>query len=141
MAMAGAEDRRKRPIFAVGSNVYARWKKNQWYLGHVFDKQNGQYSVYFPADGKTKTGLPPKYVRPAEPSAFVYSRGEILNKTFYDDGDDDLNPGEWKVRRIIQEKNVYLCTRLTGGGSKNCEEFDIGYVIRQIVGEEQKERA
>ena len=53
-----------------------------------------------------------------------------------------MSPGAWKVRRVIHDKNVYVCTRLTGGppGSQNCEEFDVGYVMRQIVLQEQKER-
>ena len=142
MALAGAEDRRNRPIFAVGSNVLARWKRKQWFLAHVFDNRNGRYSVYFPGDSKTKKDLPPNHVREAEPSDTVYTRGEILNKTFFCDGDDDLVPGEWKVRRLINDKNVFVCTRLTGGNrsSKNCEEFDIGYVIDEIVRQEQKDR-
>ena len=65
----------------------------------------------------------------------------MLNRTFYCDGDDDLAPGTWKVRRMVA--NQYVCTRLTGGSGpmvKNMEHFDVGYVIREVVISEQRSR-
>ena len=145
MAMAGAVARRQKKIkknFKVGSNVLAEWKKGEWFLAHVTNCDKGKYNVYFPGDGKTKDGLGPSEVRPVKPSARVYARGDMLNRTFYFEGEDDLRPGNWKVRRLINDKNVYACTRLTGGTptSTNYDEFDIGYVISRVVLQDQKER-
>ena len=99
--------------------------------------------VYFPGDSLTKDGLGPNDVRALEPSASVYSRADMLDKTFFFEGEKDLLPGDWKVRRLVNERNVYVCTpRLTGGTatSTNCDEFDIGYVISRVVLQDQKER-
>jgi len=141
MVMAGAVARRTQ-LFEVGSNVLAKWKRGKWFLAHVTAYHKGHYNVYFPGDGKTKDGLGPKEVRGVEPSASVYSRADMLDRTFFFEGDEDLRPGAWKVRRLINEKNVYVCTRLTGGTptSTNCDEFDIGYVISRVVLQDQKER-
>ena len=115
-------------LFNVGDNVIATWKRRKRFRAHVTAYHDGQYNnVYFPSDGTTKDGLKPNEVRPVDPSSSVYSRGDMLNRTFYFDGDTDLEPGQWKVRRMNHEKNVHICTRLTGGTptSQNCEEFDI----------------
>ena len=141
MAMAGAVARRKQR-FKVGSNVLAKWRKGKWFLAHVTAFNNGLYNVYFPGDSLTKDGLGPNDVRALEPSASVYTRADMLNKTFYFEGEKDLLPGDWKVRRVVNERNVYVCTRLTGGTatSTNCDDFDIGYVISCVVRQDQKER-
>ena len=124
--------------FRVGDNVYCKWKRKEWYLAHITAANPTSYDVYFPDDGKTKKNVPFKDVR--EPDSFVkaYHRGDLIGRTFYCDGDVDLAPGEWKVRKI-GEGNTYTWVRMTGGGRnpKNCEEFDIGYVIREIVRQEQ----
>ena len=142
MVMAGAVARRKQQHFKVGSNVLAKWKKGKWFLAHVTGVHNGRYNVYFPGDSMTKDGLGSDDVRELEPSASVYSRADMLGKTFYFEGEKDLRPGDWKVRRVVDERNVYVCTRLTGGTatSTNCDEFDIGYVISCVVRQDQKER-
>ena len=48
----------------------------------------------------------------------------------YKRGDDDLPPGMFKVRRI--DGNTYVCTRLTGDGPVNIDNFDIGYVMGRV---------
>ena len=52
---------------------------------------------------------------------------------WYFDGDDDLAPGRWKVR-AFGPANTYVCLRQSGGGpnEQNLEQFDIGYVLRQL---------
>ena len=127
MVMDGAKSRRTRPIFEVGSNVIAKWKRKEWFLAHVTDNQNGKYDVYFPGDGKRKSGLPPSDVREVNASSKVYMRRDMLGRSFYFEGEEDLRPGTWVVRRMINKRNVYVCVRTTGGtsSSKNCEEFDI----------------
>ena len=57
----------------------------------------------------------------------------MLGEDFFFDGADDLAPGMWRVRQVINDKNLYKCTRLTGAGPQNVENFDIGYVIKQYM--------
>jgi len=57
----------------------------------------------------------------------------MVNKDFFFDGADDLAEGMWRVRQVIDDKNLYRCTRLTGAGRQNVENFDIGYVIKQYM--------
>jgi len=122
--------------FKIGDNCLAQFNGG-WYLAQVFDFDDhaGTYSVYFPGDSKTKTRVRPQSLR--DPPATSPSRHEFQNKEFYFDGDDDLPSGRWKVRRIIHNKNTFSCVRLTGGGHVNIDEFDIGYVMRQVKVEEE----
>ena len=39
----------------------------------------------------------------------------------------------WRVRQVIGDENMYRCTRLTGAGPQNVENFDIGYAIKQYM--------
>ena len=57
------------------------------------------------------------------------------------DGDDNLAPGRWKVR-AFGPANTYVCLRLSGGGpnEQNVEQFDIGYVLRQLRDSYEVER-
>ena len=64
-------------------------------------------------------------------------RHEFLNMEFFFDGAPDLASGRWKVRRIVD--NEFVCTRLTGGGvnPKNLENFDIGYVMSEVINQHE----
>ena len=67
-------------------------------------------------------------VRP--PSCHSMRRSDMLNKDFHFEGDQEISPSRWRVRRI--EGNTYVCTRLTEGGTgPNIDKFDIGFVIRR----------
>ena len=81
--------------------------------------------------------MPARHVR-ATPDPMP-TRHQFLNQEFYFDGMADLSAGRWRVRRVIHEKNVYVCTRLTGFG-KNIEEFDIGYVMHRVRDEAERVR-
>ena len=120
----------------IGDNCLAQFKGG-WYRAQVFDfdDPSGTYSVYFPSDGMTKTRVRPQALR--APSTTSASRREFQDKEFYFDGDTDLPPGRWKVRRIIHKKNTFMCGRLTGEGNVNMDEFDIGYVMRQVKKEQE----
>ena len=124
-----------RPVaFAIGDNVFAKWKPKKWYLAHIINIKDGMYDVYFVGDGQIKKGLKPNQVRIPPTNLTLFKRKDMLNAEFYDDGDDDLASGTWKVRRIIEVDNTFTCVRLTDGDamSKNCEQFDIGYVFRTV---------
>ena len=108
MTMAGAVAKRNQR-FKVGSNVLAKWRRGKWFLAHVTGFHNGRYNVYFPGDSLTKDGLGPNDVRAMEPSASVYSRADMLDKTFYFEGEKDLLPGDWKVRRVVNEIEKCVC--------------------------------
>ena len=123
--------------FKIGDNCLAQFK-GSWYLAQVFDfnDDNGKYSVYFPSDGEELKNVRPKSLREA-PRTSPPPRHKFQNKEFYFDGDDTLASGRWKVRRTMHGKNSFVCARVTGGGRKNIEEFDIGYVMRQIQKEDE----
>ena len=123
--------------FQIGDNVNAMWKKKQWYHGHVTGFKNNRYDIYFPCDGTCKSNVRPEHVRAKCTSVSLHTRRDMLDKVFYYDEDNDLNPGQWKVRRIVG--NEFVCTRLTGDGC-NQENFDIGYVMRMIQADNERVR-
>ena len=126
------------PKFQVGDCCVAQWRKRQWFLAHVTSVGPSDYDVYFPGDGKTKKGLRHDQVRECDMAVPPVRRGDLINSEFFFDGDGDLEPGVFKVRRI--EGNTYVCTRLTGGGGVNIDSFDIGYVINRIRDDQEKIR-
>ena len=93
------------------------------------------YDVYFLEDGLVKKDIPENDL--SESTSKYPKRSDMIDRVFFDEGDDDFPSGKWRVRRI--EGNTYQCVRLTGSGI-NMETFDIGYVIRQWVHENQVER-
>ena len=119
------------PRFRVGDNVLAQFKKNQWYLAQLTHCVGGRYTVYFPDDGNVKKNLRPNQIRPVDPSCTYPRRGSMIGVRWQFEGDEDLSPGEWLVRRI--EGNTYICTRISKApvGEPNSDAFDIGYVINQ----------
>lgn len=64
----------------------------------------------------------------------------MLGRDFFFDGSDDLPEGMWRVRQLLSEENLYRCTRITGVGSQNIKNFDIGYVIKQYNMQEDDQR-
>ena len=118
------------PQFRVGDNVNAKYKRGEWLLAHVTAYDEGKYTVYFLHDGKEKR-LDPSEVRVSKSSYPL--RTSMLGKDFFFGGAPDLPEGLWRVRQILHDSNMYKCTRLTGAGLQNVEEFDIGYVIKQYV--------
>ena len=135
------EDEESTPVqeYKIGDNVLARWTKKEWYLSHVTHFHKGRYSVYF-MDSNTKVNMSPGSLRPFICANPPPRRADMINKVFFDEGDEDFPAGRWKVRRI--EGNEYICTRLTGGDgmTKNIENFDIGHVIRCYQGSRQTAR-
>ena len=114
--------------------MFAMHSAKRWYHAHINRvHENGNYDVYFVEDSQLKKGLVPSYVRDVPEGVNLPHRRDMLNKVFYDDGDEDVAAGEWKVRRISDDNN-YVCTRLTGGGlmAKNLLEFDVGYTMRMV---------
>ena len=64
----------------------------------------------------------------------------MIGKEWIFDGDEEVSSGTWKVRQLIDDKNLYRCTRLTGGEGTNLENFDVGHVIMQYVKQEKHRR-
>ena len=116
----------------MNENVLAQWKRNKFYLAQVTRINEGLYDVYFPECGSVKKKLKQNQLRPLDESvaSSTPTRTELVrcNQKFYFNGDRDLAEGYWIVRRI--KGNAYVCTRATGEGPCNIEEFDIGYVMR-----------
>ena len=134
-----------RPRFVprLHDNVNAMWKRRKWYLAHIISIDVGgvcKYSVYFPGDGKVKRGLSLDEIRPVDPSANLTRRTELIGKTFYFDGDHELGPGLWKVRRMTDTTYVCLLQSECAPSQKNQDEFDIGYVMRRVKAEAEERR-
>ena len=123
--------------YRVGDNVLARDGRG-WYLAHVCQVQPAHIRCYFPCDGKV-SNLRPHHVR--EYNGLPQpTRGEMIGKTFHYEGDDDIPPSTWKVRRMINQQNEYVCVKLDGGGDINIDNFDIGFVMNTIRSEEEHAR-
>ena len=135
------------PKFHTGDTVLSLWSRRKWIVAHVTGFSAGKYSVYFPDSGIVRNAVPPEKVKEYKVSRNglpVPRRGDMINKTFYDDGvgnkDEARIPeGIWLVRRI--DGNEYVCLRSPDCRNKdalpNCMNFDIGYVMGQISHDEQ----
>ena len=67
-------------------------------------------------------------------------RTDMVNKNFFFDGDKELPSGEWRVRRILDDTNQFVCTKIRGEGPVNIDNFDIGYVMMAVRHEEEHAR-
>lgn len=124
--------------YTIGSNVFAMFKKNQWFLAHVTARNGIKHDVYFPGDSQTMRGVTPDRLRPCPASCTAPTRRDMIGKEFEYEGDEDIPAGTvWKIRRV-NTGNVFQCTKIRGEGRINCDDFDIGYVIS--VYREQQER-
>ena len=101
-----------RQRYNIGDNVLAKWARGQWYLAHVTNFVRGTYSVYF-MDGNVKINMAPMSLRPLVCANPPPTRAQMLNKVFYDAGDENFPAGRWKVRR--REGNEFVCVRLSPG--------------------------
>ena len=127
------------PTFKLGSNVLAKWGRS-WYLSHVCAVrglgQFTQYDVYCPVQDSVKKNLDSTTVRVFD-NPHVPSRVDCVkdNVTFWCDGEI------WKVRSVTHEKNQFTCVRVSDGGTgPNMDNFEVGYVIREIREEYEKRR-
>lgn len=98
------------------------------------------YDVYFPGDGATKKDLRLNQVRRWQDYVAVtpVRRDSLIGVRWWFEGDEDVQAGTWTARRV--KGNAYVCTRLSGDGPVNMDEFDIGYVIRQVRKHAEKVR-
>ena len=134
-----------QPTFtpSLNMNVFAFWKRSQYYLAHVIGIANGRYDVYFVEDSKIKKGLRRDQLRPVPGNARVLERTQPVreNTEWFFEGDEEIPASRWKVRRI-GDSNDYVCSLVSGGGptTPNIEKFDIGYVLRAIRDEEEVKR-
>ena len=122
--------------YEVGENVYAQWRKGQWFLAQITAYDDGEYNVYF-LFGKVEKKIPAASLR--ESDSRYPTRAEMIGETFYFGGAADLAEGKWKIRQLMSARNQYRCTRLTGTGV-NVENFDIGYCIKQYMKESDARR-
>ena len=106
-------------------------------MGHVTAYQEDLYTVYFVEDGRTKKKLLPSQLH--ESNSYYPTRGAMIHKEWFFEGDDEVPAGMWKVRKLDTSENTYRCTRLTGEG-KNVDDFDVGYVITQYWQQETRRR-
>lgn len=64
------------------------------------------------------------------------TRGELVarNADFDFDGDGELPAGRWRVRRVLHEKNEFVCVRLSEApvGTPTVDNFMVCYVMRAV---------
>ena len=122
--------------YNIGSNVLAQFNPKQFYLAHVIKREGLIHDVYFPGDGTVKKGLRPHELRPCQEK--IPTRRDMIGVEFDFEGDEELPPGQWKVRQVIG--NVFRCTKIRGEGTRNVDEFDIGYVMRRVKAQQEYQR-
>ena len=140
-----------RQVYNIGDNVLAMFGRREWFHAHVTGFKQGLYELYFPDDGTERTRVKPAHVKPfprAPNSLPMYTRADMINRHFYDDGMDEdgkervIASGMWLVRRL--DGNEYVCLRSPDCRNKdaepNCLNFDVGYVIRQVTKLDQDKR-
>ena len=105
-----------RQKYQIGDNALGKWRRNQWFLAHVTSFKQGRYELYFPDDGKVKLQVHPNNVKPVPATSNglkVYTRSDMIDRVFYDDGMDKsgtervMAEGMWKVYRI--DGNEFVC--------------------------------
>ena len=130
--------------YAVGVNVLAKFNRRHYALAHVIKRTGTHYDVYFPDDGKVKRGVPPCDLRHCPNSYAAPKRSEMLGETFEYEGDEDIPEGTvWRVRQIVNGEHgvpEYRCAKIEGGGRMNVANFDVGFVMRTIKKQFEKER-
>ena len=68
-------------------------------------------------------------------------RDEMVGNDFFFRGASDLAKGKFQVSEILEDKNLYRCTRLTGDGPQMVEDStSLGYVIKEYMKAVDKRR-
>ena len=134
------------PTFRMGSNVLAKWGRS-WYLSHVCGVE-GQgkfavYDVYCPVAKRVQCNLSSDKVRVFD-SPNVPCRTDLVrtNATFFYEGDKDISPSTWKVRSVQNEKNEFVCVRISPADATgpNIDNFAVGFVFQQVRDESEERR-
>ncbi len=135
----------QKKTYSVGDNVCVMWEPRKWFMSHVYSVTPTGYGVYCPVTGATKNvGL--DKVRELSASAKIQNptRADLVTKNaeFLFDGDRDIPPGRWKVRRVLHKKNQFVCVRLSEApvGTPNVDNFMIHYVMKAVRELEENER-
>ena len=146
---AGANPPPPRPVaqlvYAVGANVLARFNRRQFALAHVIKRTGSRYDVYFPEDGVVKRRLAQDSLRPCPDSYAAPKVRDMLSKTFVYEGDEEIAEGTvWRVRQIVtgDQSGIpeYRCSLTKGTGKITVTNFDVGFVMRTIKQQFEKER-
>ena len=137
----GSDDSDAGAKYDTETNVTAlRGNARVWAQVTDYDHDRATYTIYFPDNGKTKTDVDAKELQPLDSANPPPLRSKMIGKTFFcGDCEDGLKSGRWKVRAIVKV-NEFRCVRLTGEGSKNLEDFDIGWVTNQYMDEQSANR-
>ena len=107
-------------------------------MTHVTDINGNRVDIYFPEDGKERANVRLLNIKPVNPKSPEPRRADLIGKSFYFDEDDDLPHGDWTVHRMVG--NTYYCVCNDRTAVKNCETFDIGYVINCYKRDQQQQR-
>ena len=132
-------------MHVVGANVLARFNHRQFALTHVIKRTGSRYDVYFPEDGVVKRRLTQNSLRPCPDSYAAPKVRDMLSKTFVYEGDEEIAEGTvWRVRQIVtgDQSGIpeYRCSLTKGTGKITVTNFDVGFVMRTIKQQFEKER-
>ena len=103
------------------------------------------YGVFCPVSGETKN-VTVDEVRDLSPQVARTNptRADLVrnNAEFFFDGDKDIPPGRWSVRRCLHKKNQFVCVRLSEApiGTPNVDNFMIHYVMKSVREMEESNR-
>lgn len=130
--------------YVVGANVLARFNRKQYALAQIIKRAGTFYDVYFPDDGMVKRRLSLKSLQNCPDSYAAPKVTDMLDKTFVYEGDDEIDEGTvWRVRQIVDgDYGVpeYRCSLIEGTGKLTVTNFDVGFVMRTVKKQFEKER-
>lgn len=110
----------------------AKYSDGKFYSAFVTSNNNdGTYNVYFLGDSLELDNVSHDCIKAPIMKGGKVSSGakSYVGKTFFDEGGDDFEPGEFKVLSVGEDNN-YLCQRVDS--AEPPEEFDMGYTIRRV---------
>jgi hypothetical protein len=121
--------------------VNARWSDGGYYGAQIMSRfADDTYKVYFPDDGAVLQHVERQHIR--QPLMIpTMTRNSTLGRFFFDDDGSLFTPGKWQVIRVNHTNAAeFVCRRVTGGTEVGeCQEFDVGHVMREVVKTEKKE--
>ena len=129
-----------RQRFETYTNVNAKYERSRL-LAHVIDYQDGNYTVYFLFNSEIVKGLQESDL--SEYDGTYITRGEMLGNEFFDEGDEKVSPGRFRVEEVMHKENEYKCIRLTGSKSEDIgklSNYDIAAVIKAYETQKQEAR-
>ena len=126
--------------FQTYTNVNAKYERSRL-LAQVIGYNDGGYTVYFLFNGEIKKDLQDSDLSPYDGT--YKTRTGMLGCEFFDEGDEKVSPGQFRVEEVMHKANEYQCIRLTGSKSEDIgklSNYDIAAVIKAYETQKQEAR-